>query len=197
VPGASTGPTPQQLRLQEENRQWEKKAAAAVGKLRLPSFAVTKAIHITDPCYDRGTWCAQWDVAAKAGKWVASAVLGDLPGWGERVTNIVVRHESFDPNGQQDWEFLGNVGVDSGQAGVFAAEAYPEGDETGDMRDLESFYGKCCALTIAEPRYGTFAGGFVTSSGLGDGSYPVEVVRIAGKVVAVRIDFAAHPLLDD
>jgi hypothetical protein len=107
-----------------------------------------------------------------------------------------------------DW--FGDFGVDSGQAGVFDAASYrddayaagittPEVDFVLPGHDLEgdAWYEKMCKFTLANDGWGTYAAGAVSSSGYGDGMYPVYGAEVDGKVVALQLVFIDQSAEDD
>ena len=91
-----------------------------------------------------------------------------------------------------DWvEHDISVAVDSGQAGFFNEKFFSE-SEKGDYDTPDSFYGECCGITLADEPYGVLENelGVVSSSGYGDGVYPLYVVLDSnGKVIASKIVF--------
>ena len=145
---------------------------------------------ITDPCYDKEPGNI---VKATNGEWVASIKTKDFGDWGVRVVSLTAEVKYYIPNSI----FLRSldVGVDSGQAGIFDAAAYPEGS-TGEFRDLSSFYGQACQLTNSDnDDRANYLGeiGFVSSTGFGDGCYNADVygdpkTRAADKIVITFID---------
>lgn len=144
----------------------------------MKSFEVTSGqIQVSDPCYNGGTYLEP----AKNGKWVAKVDIQDLGGWGRRVGRVLVHHEGFSPT-QKLTEQQILVGVDSGQMGVYDASVFGGGE---DM----DFYDACCNATLSERSHGYIKGGFVTSSGLGDGGYDGTIWKERGKAVAVEIVF--------
>lgn len=75
-------------------------------------------LRVSDPCYDKSTWCAGLVENCKVGEWEASVVKIDSGSWGMRVANLYVRAVDGVPSGVKskvDFE----VGVDAGMAGVF------------------------------------------------------------------------------
>lgn len=74
---------------------------------------------VSDPCYNRDTWCMGFLDNVRNGKWFAAILkmnAGD--GWGERVWELAAFTKGGSPSG--DWEKTDiDVGVDSGQAGIF------------------------------------------------------------------------------
>ncbi len=161
-------------------------------------FEITNGrMMVSDPCYERGTWCHGILENVKNGTWEAFAHFEDFecsgPG-GIRVKALSAKHKATEIK----WNFKRGtapfeVGVDSGQAGFFNEALYPQG-EPGEYMDLTTFYGRACAATNWDDgrQFGTVAEGVVSSSGFGDGSYTcVYAVDEAGQVVAVEIEFIA------
>ena len=93
--------------------------------------------------------------------------------------------------------------MDSGQAGIFCETSYrndeivesittPEVDFVLPYDDTpgDKWYEKICRFTLVEPRWGSYDTGVVSSSGYGDGGYPLEVVRNDNKeIVGMRITY--------
>jgi len=88
------------------------------------------------------------------------------------------------------------VGVDSGQCGIFQDSKYPEGD-TGEWGEKDSFYGKCCELTLGNENGGVLDFGIVSSSGYGDGSYDCLIFSSNDKISAIRIIFISDENIED
>lgn len=98
---------------------------------------------------------------------------------------------------------IGSCGVDSGQI-MITDPCYVIGD---DFTDAD--YEKVCEITLAEEGAGflPFAKGHegkavVSSSGIGDGFYPVyatysEEGMWGERIMKLEIDFSDHPLLDE
>jgi hypothetical protein len=100
------------------------------------------------------------------------------------------------------YDWFGDFGVDSGQAGVFDAASYrndsaaeaiqtPYVDFVLPGRDLEgdAWYEKMCKFTLGESGWGAYDAGAVSSSGWGDGMYPVYGAEVDDKVVALQLVF--------
>lgn len=156
-------------------------------------------VCISDPCYDRKTWCAAWDLPAENGIWNCEVVKENCGAWGSRVKQISCTHDSIENNQYMSWERLDfDIGVDSGQCGIFDSGIYPN-DNTGECFDLNTFYGKCCYLTVPELRnstdddtvFGVLEKGIVSSSGFGDGSYTAYGLynKENEKLLGVRVVF--------
>ena len=153
------------------------------------------AINITDPCYNKTTWCALFKQPAKNGTWEAEVETEESEG---RVAHLRAYHTDHAiysrPSDQLD-----SVGVDSGQMSIIDSGTYPEGEETGEcgnFGDKErvpvSFYDECAKATLSEDMFGIvskYGSGAVSSTGYGDGSYAVYVEKEGEEIVAVEIVF--------
>lgn len=161
-----------------------------LGRVTFPS----KKIRATDPCYTKDVWCAT-TVPVEHEEWEAWVVIEDHREWGNRVSKLILTRPGVLPmtrlGERLDWqcEFQGKpsapvCGVDSGQLGFFDAESWP-----GRDRD-EAWYSEVCDITIEEiNRAGLCRFGVVTSSGFGDGAYPLYVHRCEGKIVEIAAVF--------
>ena len=148
-------------------------------KKKTTGFKVTSGgICCSDPCYAYPSV----HVDALNGDWVAKAEKTDEGSWGHRVSKIIVHHKSFSPIGNNYQTETKIIGVDSGQAGVFDANIYNSG----------SFYDKCCSTTLGKQGYGYVDGGFVSSSGYGDGGYEAVIYKKNNKAVAIEVTFISH-----
>lgn len=118
-------------------------------------FTLTSGkLRVTDPCYDKDTWCAGVLENVLPGEWQAEAIVASdsVTRWGGRIAELCIWHKDY--IGKIDAHELTDVdvGVDSGQAGFFDEQFYPEGESTGEYGDLNTFYGKVCDGT-AGPRF--------------------------------------------
>lgn len=88
-------------------------------------FTVTGDLVVSDPCYDYGTWCATVLKDVLPGEWQAKvikqiSVERDDNG---RIMELVAVHSEHGAN--QKWVKLSEeIGVDSGQCGLFDASKY-------------------------------------------------------------------------
>ena len=168
--------------------------------IRLGEFEITSGVmRVTDPCYDKETWCSG-TVDAKNGTWEAFIETSNEGGWGNRVSSLTVLHmNSGRSYSASDWDMTSiDVGVDSGQAGFFDNALYPDGERTGEFGDLDTFYGKVCDLTCeTKESAGVIPFGAVSSSGYGDGGYKCYVRRMNGLVVAAKIVFISDDEEDE
>ena len=158
---------------------------------------VSGAVRVTDPCYDPDVWCSG-SVPAVNGRWVAKVERYEDRMWGDRIARLVVEHVDF--IGAAQYEKLGfEVGVDSGQAGVFDLSHYQDHDVALEnplkepLLPEDPWYSMCCAVTLSKASAGVVPFGAVSTSGYGDGGYDGYAVFVDGKAVSVMIIF----LLDE
>jgi hypothetical protein len=138
----------------------------------------------------------------------------DLGDWGNRIGALLAIHEDY--IGKEDelnltWvDHAGEVGVDSGQAGIFSRESYRNDSITdriglgeGDISFFKDFpndeegqkwYTHISSRTLGVSHWGMYDEGVVSSSGVGDGGYDLYVLTTEdGVVVGFCIDY----LIDD
>lgn len=149
------------------------------------TFEVKSGVMVaSDPCYEIPTWCQGVIKNVKNGTWKAEVETSDEGDWGERISRLRVEHinakrtyitEQVDMDG----------GVDSGQFGFFDKDFYRNDEAAKDLKKYdfggdfdrsgegEQWYRAVCDLTLAKESWGVLSGGAVSSSGFGDGSYPV------------------------
>ena len=156
----------------------------------------TTRMRVSDPCYDKETWCAGTIENVRPGVYEAVVGQSDEGGWGVRVAELSIRHEDAGRNRIEWHESDIDVGVDSGQAGVFDDKYFKCDSEADGYKHEcdkicadEAFYSMCCDLTIRPQQAGVLPHGCVSSSGYGDGSYVCQVGEQDGEVVALRIIF--------
>ena len=153
---------------------------------------------VSDPCYDTDVWCRGELQDVQPGIWEASVIKRDEGEWGIRVAKLVAVHKDYVDSDMEPMTLAPfEVGVDSGQAGLFDAQHYRDdavvvdpdtavnGNESGAL-----WYMHCCHLTLTKLAAGVMPYGVVASSGYGDGSYDCFVGRNSdGKIVRVEIEF--------
>lgn len=162
-------------------------------------------VRVSDPCYQPDTWCAKTLENVKRGKWFAEADIGGLSGWGQRVFALRCYHESVSRPHLMEREVESNdIGVDSGQAGVFDHSHFKEDLDAVEFKRQykeaicpeEPWYSMCCDITLSKMA-GTIPFGVVSSSGVGDGSYVCEVARKDGEICLIEVDFGLKEKEDD
>ena len=166
----------------------------------LGSFEVVSGkLAISDPCYDVDVWCRGDLENCKLGSWLASALEKHMGAWGHRICKLIAVHEDY-----QDQE-LGisehapfEVGVDSGQAGIFDAAHYQDASVVPKVghkhlfegAEADPWYDYCCDITLSSQSAGILPFGCVSSSGFGDGGYDCYFWRNSeGQIVRVEIEY--------
>lgn len=162
-------------------------------------------VVVSDPCYELPTWCQKVVEDVMPGAYDVRVIRSDEDEWGVRNVGIIVIHEKFFGKNKR-WNAISyNIGVDSGQAGIFDSSSYRndkifEGlrskfaDDFPVSRSEENggdhWYTHMCDRTLhTEESWGTYDSGVVTSSGIGDGCYTLSATRSRGKIVGLMINF--------
>ena len=179
-------------------------------------------VMVSDPCYTEPTWCQVKLKNVKPGNYFAFHKEHDAGDWGVRSSMIMVIHEDHINDGLKWKVNPGEVGVDSGQAGIFSYDTYRKDDivegiglgdgdvsffgmspwkemtESREEEPGERWYVSMCSRTLGEKGWGTYPNGMVSRSGFGDGSYQLFTAKSNRKIVAMCIDFAVEdgPYID-
>ena len=166
-------------------------------------------VYVTDPCYSVPTWCQTKLTNVLPGEWVVSMIYDEKQGT-NRNAELFLIHKDHQITKDLSYDWFGDFGVDSGQAGVFDAASYrsdsaaeainppwidfvlPGRDQEGD-----AWYEKICKFTLGESGWGAYDAGAVSSSGWGDGMYPVYGAEVNGQVVALQLVFIDQSAEDD
>lgn len=178
----------------------------------LGEFEVASGIvAICDPCYDRQT-VERGAIAMKVGdvatgKWQARVIrhivnTPDHTRCGELVAFLATEPLPNEPKWR---EIHSDIAVDSGQAGFFDWKDF--GSPTVVPRDHiwkremvapdNPWYSLCCEATLHQPHAGAIPYGVVSSSGWGDGGYPVYAIRSEKDIViGLRLVFISQAEYD-
>lgn len=175
----------------------------------MKEFNLGSKVVVSDPCYDIPTWCQAIITGVLPGKYLAEVTETDgTDGWGVRIATLAATHVDYvDRIGFIEWEeSSADIGVDSGQCGIFDFEHYrnddssetyglpliwggKNGDDSGDL-----WYERMCSLTlgtedggVSNDDWGVTPDGAVSSSGYGDGSYTLMIGKIEDDIVAFEI----------
>jgi hypothetical protein len=140
---------------------------------------VSGVMRISDPCYDRNTWCAD-KVPVVLGTWNAYVSMVDKRDWGRRVSMLTVAHKDLLFR-EFVFDEVTGVGVDSGQCGFFDEQYYQDNSLVHRHKRIreewlveeEPWYSMCCDITLTKDA-GVIPFGAVSRSGFGDGMYIVE-----------------------
>jgi len=118
-------------------------------------------VMVSDPCYGLGTWCQGVLENVLPGQYDCNVEYSDEGTWGTRVSAIEVTHVNYKTGSlllqMEDFE----VGVDSGQAGIFDYEYYAKYhmDATERPHVNDDWYDMVCDLThthVKNPDYEEF-----------------------------------------
>ena len=153
-------------------------------------------ITFSDPCYDLSTWCMIKDIPFPNGIYRACTKEVEENWNGNIITDIseliIYNNEKVPEYSGREmdiwWDELkGEVGVDSGQAGIYDSEYYKNFHSENSIN--EQWYDEVCNLTIAR-KFGVKDGECaVSSSGYGDGGYTAYIGKIGNEIVAAKIVF--------
>ena len=143
-------------------------------------------LDITDPCYNRDVWCQINGADAEPGNYECFSLRQNRGDFGIRVSNCMILLEGIERIDTKT-RYLGEIGVDAGMAGFFSPSK-------PDFDDDEQWNNICDMSLERDANVYTFTDeseGFWTSSGYGDGSYPVYALYAEGyeKPVGYEIVF--------
>lgn len=175
-------------------------------RIYIGTITFTKeTLSVTDPCYNEDVWCRLDSVQIFPGTYDCYCYKpvkkdGTLEENRPMIAQIVLQDGFTEDkiNEKESWRFIGEIGVDAGLAGFFQNKP--------DFKD-EEWFNFCDNLWKEDGeekdetvKYAYFyeendksAKGFFTSSGYGDGGYPVYAIydSIDGKhrIAALEIRF--------
>lgn len=166
----------------------------------MKTITLSDKVRVSDPCYDNDVWCKTMLTGVLPGKFKVEVDKSDEGGWGNRVASLTVVHEDF--GHLNDWEYHSEIGVDSGQAGVFCESTYRNDGIVENINtpksdfhivfdgEGEKWYEAMCKFTLSGEGWGSYDTGVVTSSGYGDGGYPLNIIREEnGYIVGMKITY--------
>lgn len=116
---------------------------------------------VSDPCYGLNTWCQGVVENVLPGEYDCSIEFVDKGDWGIRVSAIEVTHVDHNRSELLEQRENFEVGVDSGQAGIFDYEYYAKyhTDASESEHVDEEWYWRCCDKTLQSvdnPNYKPF-----------------------------------------
>lgn len=168
--------------------------------MKAKTFEITSGtIVASDPCYEIPTWCQGILEKVKKGTWEAHIEKSDEGSWGDRIAVLRINHISHSNMSYDMKPIEMDGGVDSGQFGFFDKDFYRNDEKAKDLpkeqfspdwdcKEGDSWYRYCCKLTLGEESWGVLPQGAVSSSGYGDGSYPVFGERDSnGELIAIEV----------
>lgn len=159
-------------------------------------------VDVTDPCYERDTWCAVFDLRVLPGKYNCFIDVANFPyekehdATGEtevdddkRIMSLTILHESYGKDLRAalidfEPEVEAEVGVDAGLCGFYSHKRdFAEETEWDNFwKNLARYEGRDCDVKV---------NGVTVSSGFGDGYYPVyKLTNNNGEITGLRLDFS-------
>lgn len=166
--------------------------------LELGEFLVLSGkLAVSDPCYDTDVKYRGELENVMNGTWHASAVEMQTGSWGRRIARLIAVHENYADEKMSKGQCVGfEVGVDSGQAGLFDASHYrddsviPNAKLVFHEEPAAIWYKHCCDITLSPLSAGVLPYGVVSSSGHGDGGYDCFICRNEyGQIIRAEIEF--------
>lgn len=149
-----------------------------------------KKVLVSDPSYEKGTWCTGIVENVKEGNYITEVVYckDPHPFFYNRVVELKAILEGVDKE-SLNWEITeADIGVDSGQCGIYDYEAVKDIIGTGEPDEKDTFYGQACQCTDAIEQYKELNGyGVVSRSGIGDGNYDLYIAKQGDQVVGIKV----------
>lgn len=148
-------------------------------------------IDITDPCYDKSTWC-RTQKPIVPGKYDCYAGVGGNKAWGKRVYALIILVSGLDLDGKYDVQSVGTIGVDAGMAGFFVNKPDYSHDEWNQVCEyvFESDGLKRPKKFLIVDENSPFrCKGFFSESGIGDGEYVLYAINQHNKTVGYKLEF--------
>lgn len=140
------------------------------------TLTLGNTVDVTDPCYDKNVWCRKNGIKTVPGEYVCeyhTKNCGEYTYHGEKridervsLSMIYLKDRHKKAPLMRDFTEIGEIGVDAGLAGYFPDK--PDYDDEQWSRFCDNI--KDGDAWITED-------GFFTSSGYGDGGYPVFAIR--------------------
>ena len=144
-----------------------------------------ETVDITDPGYDRDVWCRMNDVKVVPGTYTCKKYThtSRYTVDGKRISDTRVFISGIYLKDHrlkmEDFEEIGEIGVDAGLAGYFPCKKDYSEEEWSSFCDR-----------IYKGNAWLIDDGFCTSSGYGDGCYPVYAIKDeTGRATALEIRF--------
>lgn len=169
------------------------------------TIQLSQQVFVSDPCYTVGTWCQLLLKNVLPGTYHCNVNQDNIY---SRNATLEITHQDYTRGKASNlpYDFVTDIGVDSGQAGIFSASSYRNDQYEvpvipGDQWTLgnliqkdepgEHWYDKMCGYTCnTEEGWAAYDAGVVCSSGFGDGYYPVYAAKNADQqVISLIIEF--------
>ena len=147
-------------------------------------------VLVSDPSYENGTWCTGIVENVKEGNYITNVVYCEdsHPFFYNRVAELDTILEGVNKD-FLNWEITeADIGVDSGQCGIYDYESVKDIIGTGESDEKDTFYGQACQCTDVDEQYKELNGyGVVSRSGLGDGNYDLYIAKQDDQVVGIKV----------
>jgi hypothetical protein len=146
-------------------------------------------VVVADPRYDRDARYVQTGFPVLPGRYHVYTVHSHIEDVDTCVAALLFRHEDCDQIPFHGWKDVeAEIGVDSGQCGVFDESIFPQ---SKDRAAKETLYKECWDITSFDDQAGILQSrkGAVSSSGYGHGSYNLSVIKHNGANVALLLDY--------
>jgi hypothetical protein len=165
---------------------------------------LNEEVMVSDPCYSIGTWCQHKLKNVLPGEYKTFTL--EIQEYGTRISVLQAIHKDYLDTDLKWRQESDQIGVDSGQAGIFSIESY-RNDEVEIERPVlsqdfcltkdepgDTWYESMCHFTLGQKHWGEYSEGVVSSSGFGDGQYSCKVAKVNKKIVGITLDFGLHKL---
>ena len=176
----------------------------------MEKFKISSGVVVcSDPCYDLPSMGNLIVSGVKNGEWDVMVENVENEEWGYRISSVTIKHVDIPFLPFNFNEPIGECGVDSGQFGFFDKGFYRNDNKAEelikhdfgsdyDRKDGDAWYRACCHLTLGAESYGVMENGCVSSSGFGDGVYPVFGIKDPkGEYVIFNVTFIVEYDEDD
>lgn len=171
----------------------------------MKTIQLSNDVIITDPCYTEDTWCLTRLNNVLPGSYVCAA---DHDSSTDRIAMLRITHQDYitGKKARLTYEHVADIGVDSGQAGIFCMTSYrddaydipiPEDKSSSwivDQGPTEGYpgqywYNRVSSYTFTKDDWGAYDRGVLSRSGWGDGVYPVTIAKDGDQVISIQIQF--------
>jgi len=175
----------------------------------MKTIELSNDVIVTDPCYTEDIWCLARFTNVLPGTYKCYTEHDDST---DRVAMLRITHLDYIAGKKSRllYEHAADIGVDSGQAGIFCMTSYrddsydipiPEDSDPDWIIDDgptegypgQYWYSRVSAHTFTNYSWGAYDRGTVSRSGWGDGMYPVIIAKDGDQIVSIQIQF----LFDD
>ena len=109
------------------------------------TITLGETVKVSDPCYGLDTWCSGKLENVLPGEYVCSHALVDEGSWGIRVSGIRAVHKDYFNTLPGIYLSEIDVGVDSGQCGIYDYDYYAQFHTADDVD--EKWYDRVCNMT--------------------------------------------------